>query len=433
MRRSLSLSLLLAVGTLACGSDSLPNGPDAGLDSGTEAGLADVTIAPAPDAAATVDSKPAIDVGLVQGCPVPPASTPTGTPTWETLAGFKSPTTFYTSPGGIWVAENLIYYQNTDGGWPKAIDMSQRTTARNNESMIDNDATTTQIRYMANMIGAWPECQRYRDSFDKGMGWIWNAQYPGNGGWPQAWPLPHASYAKHITYNDGAMVKVMQILRDIARGDALYKFLDQATVAKAATALGKGVDCILKTQIVAGGVKTGWCAQHDEVTLAPALARSYELPSLSGSEGAGILGFLLTLDLARPDLPKQDIIDAVEAAVRFYASVKILGFRWTTAATDAGPTDNVLVAAPGATPLWARFYELEPPFRPSSAIATGSRSTTWPRSATSGAPATRGTAPGQARSSPPTRSGPPNGPQAATCWPRPSTVARRPPSTLARN
>ena len=46
---------------------------------------------------------------------------------------------------------------------------------------------------------------------------------------------------------------------------------------KAAAAFGRGVECILKCQIVIGGKPTVWCAQHDEVTFAPAKARDYVL------------------------------------------------------------------------------------------------------------------------------------------------------------
>jgi pectinesterase len=149
-------------------------------------------------------------------------------------------------------------------------------------------------------------------------------------------------------------------------GTAPFGFVDQATRTRSAAALAKGVDCILATQIEVSGKKTGWCAQHHEVTLEPANARAYELASISGSEGAAVLAFLMTLDLARPEMPKQGIIDAVEGAAVFYGSepIKIVGLQKSNQDTDAGANDLVMVEVPGAGPLWARFYELDPPHRP---------------------------------------------------------------------
>jgi PelA/Pel-15E family pectate lyase len=304
------------------------------------------------------------------GCPAVPATRPAGTPSWDSIADLRNPPAWYTSPIAAYVSENVLYYQNRDGGWPKNIDMSLRygvdtgASMKDDKSMIDNDATTTQIRYLASALGAWPDCGKYADSFNKGMQFLFNAQYPANGGWPQVFPIEPDDYSRHITYNDNAMVHVLQIMRDIAYGAQLFKFTSAETVAKAKTAFIKGVDCVLKTQIVVDGKKTGWCAQHDAVTLLAANARSYELASESGKEGAQLLAFLMTLDIDNPDLPRQAIIDAVEGAVVFYDQIKITGLKYVQGSSDAGPEDSWVEADPTAAPIWARFYELVPPFRP---------------------------------------------------------------------
>jgi hypothetical protein len=57
-----------------------------------------------------------------------------------------------------------------------------------------------------------------------------------------------------------------------------FAFLGDAERARARQAIDKGVECILKTQVVQEGKLTVWCAQHDERTLAPAKARAYERP-----------------------------------------------------------------------------------------------------------------------------------------------------------
>jgi pectinesterase len=320
--------------------------------------------------AAGVSTDGPTDPTYGEGCPVPPAVRPTGTPTWTTVSGLKEAQTWYASAPATYVAENILFYQNSNGGWPKNIDMTYRFgvdltgAAKDSKSMIDNGATTTQIRYLAYMLGSWPTCQRLADSFNAGLKYLFDAQYPSNGGWPQVWPIEPADYSRRITYNDNAMVHVLQIMRDIVYRNPLFSFVSTEISAKATAALNKGVDCVLRTQIVANGEKTGWCAQHDEVTLLPAAARAYELASQSGKEGAQVLAFLMTLDLSRTDVPRQDVIDAVEAAVRFYDSVTIVGYRYVQGASDAGASDSWIEADSSAGPLWARFYNVEAPFTP---------------------------------------------------------------------
>lgn len=333
-----------------------------GLDAGDVTGGVDVG-GPLTDGAAA-------DTVNAAGCPVAPAARPAGTPSWSSISGLRNTQTWYATSTAAYVAENVLYYQNANGGWPKNLDMSYRfgidaaAVPKDPKSMIDNSATTTQIRFLAYALGSWPDCQRYADGFNNGLEYLFKAQYQTNGGWPQVWPIEASDYSRRITYNDNAMVHVMQIMRDIVYKNALFNFVDSDRVDRATAALNKGVDCMLKTQIVSGGKKTGWCAQHDEVTLLPANARAYELISQSGKEGAQVVAFLLTLDLARTDVPRQDVIDAVEAAVLFYDSVKILGINYVQGPSDAGAADSWIEEDPTAEPIWARFYDLEAPFRP---------------------------------------------------------------------
>lgn len=345
--------------------------PDAA--GGTGVGAAAGT-AGAPGVVGTGGAAVVPDAGLdgpeVSVCPTAPSARPAGTPTWEELPEVTDQQAWYATPAAAYVFANVMFYQNANGGWPKNIDMTFRFGVdeagmpKNAKSMIDNNATTTQLRLLASALGSWPACERYQAAFDAGMRFLFDAQYPGNGGWPQVWPLEPSNYSRHITYNDDAMVHVMEIMRDIAYGAPAFKFVSPAMHTRATTALNKGIDCMLKTQIVVAGVKTGWCAQHDVLTLLPAAARPYELPSQSGKEGAQIMAFLMGIDLARADVPRQAIIDAVEAAVRFYDSVKLTGIRYFRATGDAGLPDSWIEAASNAPPIWARFYELEPPYRP---------------------------------------------------------------------
>lgn len=192
---------------------------------------------------------------------------------------------------------------------------------------------------------------KHREAFLRGVDYILAAQYP-NGGWPQFWPL-RGGYYDHITFNDGAKMRIMSVLRDTARGNAPYGFVDVERRNKSAAAVERGLNCILKTQIRREGRLTGWCAQHEELTLAPALARKYEPPSLSGAESIGIASLLLAIEQ-----PSPEIVGAVDGAVEWFRTVPIKGFRVDDVKNAEGQQERILVADPSAPLLWARFYEL---------------------------------------------------------------------------
>jgi PelA/Pel-15E family pectate lyase len=278
------------------------------------------------------------------------AGTAAVTVAWDDVN--DQPEQFYASPEALSVAENILYYQNENRGWPKSIEMTARTAPRDVESTIDNDATTTQIDYLARVYTA-TGCTKYRDAALAGIGYLLDAQYE-NGGWPQIYPDADG-YSAHITFNDNAMVHVLELLRDVSERDERFAFADDALAANAGAAVQNGIAVILATQIEMNGVKTGWCAQHDEVTLEPAQARTYELPSLSGSEGAALFRFLMTIEE-----PSAAIREAIEGAAVWFEAVRLTGVRIerTTDATQPTGEDRVLVQDPAAPPLWARFYEL---------------------------------------------------------------------------
>ncbi len=180
------------------------------------------------------------------------------------------------------------------------------------------------------------------------------AQYD-NGGWPQY--HPHArDYHRHITFNDNAMIGVMSLFRDLSLGQSEYDFVDEKTRRKAAEAVNRGINCILKCQVVVKGKKTVWCAQHDEKTLAPRPARTYELASLSGSESVNIVRFLIGIND-----PTEEVTAAVDGAVAWFETAKILGIRLERVQDPSKPSarDRVVVQDSAAPPMWGRFYEIE--------------------------------------------------------------------------
>ncbi len=269
---------------------------------------------------------------------------------------------WYAGAEAMRVADNVLLYQRESGGWPKNINMavvlSQQEKAKiaeqksADDSLIDNGATYTQMAYLARVFNATKE-PRFKDSFIKGLDYLLKAQYE-NGGWPQYYPLL-TGYYKRITFNDDAMISVMELLRGIARKDRDYSFVDEVRRARSEQAVAKGIECILKTQIVVNGKRTVWCAQHDEVTLKPAPARAYEHISLSGSESVGIVRFLMGVE--RPD---ARVVEAIESAIVWFKQSKLTGIKVVEKPDASAPNgfDRVVVEDARGGPLWARFYEI---------------------------------------------------------------------------
>jgi PelA/Pel-15E family pectate lyase len=261
------------------------------------------------------------------------------------------PAEWYGSAEALRIADNLLLYQRNSGGWPKNIDMAKPfdekdradllRDAKETDSTIDNGATYTQLSFLARVFTAHPQA-RHRESFLKGLDYLLKAQYP-NGGWPQFYPL-REGYYKHITFNDNAMINVMKLLRDVAETKPAYTFVDEARRASAAKAVEKGIECILKTQIVVKGRRTVWCAQHDEVTLAAAAARTFEVVSLSGGESVEIVRFLMSIKN-----PSPAVIEAIESAIAWFEQSQLKGIKWV---------NSTVVKDPQAGPIWARFYEI---------------------------------------------------------------------------
>src|SRR5437870_5376079 len=82
-----------------------------------------------------------------------------------------------------------------------------------------------------------------------------------DGGWPQRFPLQD-DYGRHITFNDQAMIGVMDLLKDIVDGAPDFTFASDEVRKRAAEAFDRGIECILKCQIRLNGKLTAWCEQH---------------------------------------------------------------------------------------------------------------------------------------------------------------------------
>ncbi|KQC34514.1 pectate lyase [Nonlabens sp. YIK11] len=271
---------------------------------------------------------------------------------------------WYASSEAREIAENVLLYQRDIGGWPKNIQMQEALSTKEKQELseiqstakgvtTDNGATFQEMLFLSKIHEQQPD-ERYRTAFLKALGYLLEAQYP-NGGWPQFYPLKKG-YATHITYNDDSMVNIMNVLKEVKDNSGYYSIQPpKETLERVKTAFDKGVSCILQTQYVQDGILTGWCAQHDEVTLEPAMGRAYELPSLSGKESAKIVLLLMSIED-----PSIAVMESVASAHAWLQRVKIEGLREVRTYDDDGKVINkVMVQDEEAPPLWARFMELE--------------------------------------------------------------------------
>ena len=253
------------------------------------------------------------------------------------------------------VAGNILSWQTQVGDWPKNTNTAAARFEGDRAKLkgtFDNSATIPELRFLARAFVATKKAQ-YETAFLKGLDHVLAAQYA-NGGWPQSFPLSKG-YDRHITFNDECMVNIMNFVRDVGR-DTKFDFVNAERRAKARAAFEKGVDCILKCQVRIDGRLTAWCAQHDEVDFSPAKARSYELPSLSGSESVGIVRLLMSLEK-----PTAQVIESVDAAVKWFESVKLTRVKQVMVPDPNAPRgmDKRVVEDMSAPPMWARFYDLK--------------------------------------------------------------------------
>jgi pectate lyase len=270
-------------------------------------------------------------------------------------AYLQKPAEWFGSEEGRRIADNVLSWQSERGDWPKNTEIATQPFVGEKwtvKGTFDNGATIPELRFLARAFLATKKPE-YESAFFKGLDHVLAAQYP-NGGWPQTFPVGKG-YDRHITFNDQTMVNIMYFVRDVAREHA-FEFVGAERRAKAARSFEKGIDCILKCQIRVEGKLTAWCAQHDEVDFSPRTARTYELPSLSGAESAGIVRLLMSLEK-----PTPQVIAAVDAAVKWFEDAKLMGIKELLVDDPRAPKgkDKRVVADASAPPIWARFYDLK--------------------------------------------------------------------------
>ena len=124
------------------------------------------------------------------------------------------PAEWYGGEAARRIADIVVSFQTPAGGWSKNLNLADHMRkpgehfAPDNSSPVpgaadfdtpsdpkweyvgtlDNDATTTEIRFLAKVAAANKNAETWRAALIRGIEYILAAQYP-NGGWPQIWPL----------------------------------------------------------------------------------------------------------------------------------------------------------------------------------------------------------------------------------------------------
>lgn len=274
----------------------------------------------------------------------------------------------YRSTEFEYIADNILLFQKDNGGWTKNYDMQAALTSEQKEKIIadksnlnttfDNGATHSQLTYLAEVYTILKN-EKYKTAFLKGLDFVFSSQY-GNGGWPQFYP-DTSGYRKYITFNDDAMNGVMELLFKIVYNNSDYTFVPEDYRGKAKVSFEKGIDCILNCQIVEDGKTTVWCQQHDNITLKPQNARTFEPAAICNMESANIVLFLMKI----PN-PSERIKKSINNAIKWFEESAIHGLRVqvvqapkTEFIYHTSSYDRIAIEDKNAPRIWARFYELK--------------------------------------------------------------------------
>ena len=290
------------------------------------------------------------------------------TMTWAQICSGKMDTEWYGSAEAISVADTLLGVQKTNGGWMKndqyhkltSAELAARkeldgTNGRSAHSCFDNYSTTQEMRFLAKVYNQTKQ-QRFLDAFKKALDLIFTAGNGMNGGWGQYWPLSEDqySYQNYITFNDDLMTNMLRILQEIYEEKGDFKGLvDADTRTRCKEQWDKALQCVLNCQIDDNGVKAGWCAQHDPEDFLPTEGRPHELPSVSGSESANLLSYLMTISK-----PSEELQQCIIAAVEWFKTHKYKENAAMENYTNSkGEADRHIIDQKGSN-LWGRFIQI---------------------------------------------------------------------------
>ncbi|MDC8829626.1 pectate lyase [Alteromonas gilva] len=266
------------------------------------------------------------------------------------------------------IADNILVYQRANGGWPEnknplriltQAELVQQATLKNaTDTSFDNRNVYPQIRYLADVYQQ-TGIVKYKQAAIAGLNFILTAQLD-NGGFTHSPPLNNG-YRGHITIMDDVMAGVLGLLLEIKQGSARFDFIPDALRQRIRIAHRKGDELLLKLQVRIGHTPTIWAGQYDAETLQPTQGRAFELASVVSRESVDVVRYLM-----QDDNPTAEKIAAIKAAVQWFEQAKLTGIDMIR--VDAEPVrykyhssdwDRIIVDAPAAEPIWARFYDID--------------------------------------------------------------------------
>lgn len=221
-------------------------------------------------------------------------------------------------------ADTIVALQNEDGGFavlPDNFEMAQTGASLGSlkgASSIENGATTAELKYLAKYITEnKPEDSKYQDAFIKGIKFLLSTQLD-NGGWTMQ-PNGGNGFNGNIEVGNSAMTEVLTLLSDIAvLNNQNYVFARKAmNVDAIKSAVEKGNDFIVASQISNNNKKAGWASQYDKAGKVT-MGRTYERASVSSYTTKAVVDYLMTIHN-----PSQAVKDAVESAYSWLKDVKI--------------------------------------------------------------------------------------------------------------
>lgn len=279
---------------------------------------------------------------------------------WANICSGKMSADWYGSDEAQKIADIVLSVQKNNGGWMKNDELHKLTdsqlktlqNSRSQHSCLDNTATTQEMRFLAKVYQK-TKVEKYKQAFQKALDMIFAAE-KGCGGWSQYWPLSGGgSYQDYITFNDDLMTNVMRLLLDIANGKGDFaNMTDEASRQHCQQSFQRAVDVIIKCQVDDNGTPAAWCAQHDTIDFLPAVGRPHELPSISGSESASLLSYLMTIEK-----PSTELQQTIHTAVAWIDAHKIENKAVEDFTNDNGESDRRIVDKSGSA-VWGRFIQL---------------------------------------------------------------------------
>ncbi len=224
------------------------------------------------------------------------------------------------------IADNIVALQNEDGGFcllPDNIDLTQDNLASKlgslkDDSSLENGSTVAQLRYLAKYITEnKPDDDRYKNAFFKGLDFLLNNQRA-NGGWCME-PASAKGFNGNTEIGNKVTTEVLTLLQDIAvLNNQNFVFVRKSVdISPIKSALEKGNNFIVSSQLSENGTKSGWATQvKDDNTVT--MGRTYERESVSSFTTKDVVDYLMSVHN-----PSAQMIDAVTSAVAWLKEVKI--------------------------------------------------------------------------------------------------------------